>query len=210
VLDRFAREFLAELPRLDLLAVWFNHHENRIAEKYSPQALLCGLTDLEPYYHPQPWSSALAGKSVVVVHPFAESIKAQYYKNRAFLFKDSGVLPEFKLTVVQAVQSLLLIPSGYQSWFEALDAMKKQIAKIDFDCAIIGAGGYGLPLATFVKTLGKTAVQMAGATQILFGIKGKRWDTHPIISQLFNEAWTRPSPAETPATAGRVESGCYW
>ena len=36
------------------------------------------------------------------------------------------------------------------------------------------------------------AVQMSGATQLLFGIKGKRWDTHPIISKLYNEAWGPP------------------
>lgn len=210
VTDRFAREFLAALPAVDQLAVWYNHHEDRIVNKYCSRATLCELPDLEPYYHPNPWSGALAGKRVLVVHPFAETIKSQYEQHRARLFQDPLVLPEFELTTLQAVQSLLATPAGHQNWFEALAAMQQQISRIQFDCAIIGAGAYGLPLAVYVKSLGRCAVHVAGATQILFGIKGKRWETHPVISKLFNEFWTRPSASETPGKAGRVESGCYW
>ena len=37
---------------------------------------------------------------------------------------------------------------------------------------------------------------MSGATQLLFGIKGKRWDDHPVISKLYNPAWVRPDETE--------------
>ena len=49
---------------------------------------------------------------------------------------------------------------------------------------------------------------MSGATQLLFGIKGKRWDDHPIISKLYNDAWVRPE--ETLAHKEKVEGGSYW
>ena len=49
-----------------------------------------------------------------------------------------------------------------------------------------------------------------GGTQILFGIRGKRWDDSEYFKPLFNEYWTRPSEAETPKNAEKVENGCYW
>lgn len=64
--------------------------------------------------------------------------------------------------------------------------------KIDFDIALIGCGAYGMPLASFIKGMGKQAVHLAGWTQILFGIKGKRWDDLPYVSKFYNNAWVRP------------------
>ena len=88
--------------------------------------------------------------------------------------------------------------------------MKSQIDKIDFDIALIGCGAYGLPLAAHVKRAGKIGVHMGGCLQILFGIMGKRWDEHPIISKLYNDNWVRPSELEKPKSYLKVEDGCYW
>lgn len=88
--------------------------------------------------------------------------------------------------------------------------MKKQITGAEFDIAIIGAGVYGLPLAAFVKSLGKQAIQMSGATQILFGIKGKRWDSDLVVSKMYNDYWVRPLAVETPPQIQKVEGGSYW
>ena len=88
--------------------------------------------------------------------------------------------------------------------------MRDQIAKTEFDVAILGCGAYGFPLAAHVKRLGKQSVHLGGATQILFGIKGRRWDTHDVISGLYNDYWVRPLPSETPAGHQSVEEGCYW
>ncbi|WP_275353744.1 hypothetical protein [Klebsiella pneumoniae] len=79
----------------------------------------------------------------------------------------------------------------FKNWFEALEKCKA-ISKIDFDVAIIGCGAYGLPLASFVKNLGKQSIHLAGWTQVLFGIKGKRWDDLPQISKFYNDHWIRP------------------
>ena len=119
-------------------------------------------------------------------------------------------MPEFKLEVIQAVQSLGTTQTEFETWFDAYDFMCSEIKNKDFDIAIIGAGAYGLPLASFVKSLGKKSVHLGGATQLLFGIKGKRWDNDPLISLLVNEYWTRPSNEETPAKENLLEDGCYW
>lgn len=61
-----------------------------------------------------------------------------------------------------------------------------------------------------MKQLGKIAIQMSGSTQILFGIKGKRWENIPEVSKLFNEYWIRPAENETPKKSEKVEGGSYW
>ena len=88
--------------------------------------------------------------------------------------------------------------------------MKFQITRKDYDIAIIGCGAFGFPLASFVKDQGKKAIHLGGAVQILFGIKGVRWDENKFTSELYNEYWIRPSEDETPKNSGNVEKGCYW
>ena len=69
---------------------------------------------------------------------------------------------------------------------------------------------YGLPLAAYVKKLGKQAIHMAGVTQLLFGIRGKRWDNDKLYHTFFNKNWCYPSVEETPKGNGQVEGGTYW
>ncbi|MBK6274009.1 MAG: hypothetical protein IPF58_04575 [Saprospirales bacterium] len=51
---------------------------------------------------------------------------------------------------------------------------------------------------------------MGGATQILFGIKGKRWDNFPAIKNLYNEYWNRPLLSEKPEGFNLLENGTFW
>ena len=99
----------------------------------------------------------------------------------------------------------------FATWFDAYRHMCDRIAGIDFDICLIGAGAYGLPLASFAKKMGKQAIHMGGVTQILFGIKGRRWEQLYADStgKLFNEHWIRPLASETPTNKDDVEKGCY-
>jgi hypothetical protein len=214
VTDEFLRKFcefyIECVGKSDILALWGAGAESKVVHRYCENSRFVELEALEPYYFDNPWSRILKGKKVLVIHPFRPSIMSQY-ENRIKLFTNQDVLPKFrKLTCIQAVQSLAGEKSEFVTWFEALEYMCKEIVKIDFDIAIIGAGAYGLPLASYVKSIGKKAVQLSGATQILFGIKGKRWDKHPLISLLYNDYWVRPLIEETPKEKQKVEGGSYW
>jgi hypothetical protein len=162
---------------------------------------------MEPYHFHNPWSANLENKIVLVIHPFEKSIKNNY-SNREHLFPNRNVLPKFELKTIQAEQNLSNTDSNY---FDSIKRMQDKISSIDFDVAIIGCGASGLPIASFVKKeLHRTAIHMGGATQILFGIIGKRWEEYPQIRKLINKHWTRPLPEETPSIAMSVERGCYW
>ena len=55
---------------------------------------------------------------------------------------------------------------------------------------------------------------MAGATQLLFGITGRRWETDHAYKEfsekVINEYWVRPDKTETIVNGKRVENACYW
>jgi hypothetical protein len=208
-LDRFSALYLDAVKSADAMCLWLMPGEEVLCREFCPAAILVEPRSLEPYYNRRPWSAVLAGKKVLVVHPFARSIERQYHESRPQLFRNPDVLPAFELKTVPAVQSLGN-PAGFPDWFAALAHMQRQIAATDFDIALIGAGAYGLPLAAFVKSLGKQAVHLGGAAQLLFGIKGRRWDNYPRMARLYNEHWARPLPEERPSTADKVEGGCYW
>lgn len=168
--------------------------------------ILTHLSNLEPYKSRNPWTSALRGKRVLVIHPFKESIEKQY-QIREKLFDNPDILPEFDLTVIKAVQTAAYEKDDrFSDWFEALDYMYQQSMACEFDVALIGCGAYGLPLGAMLKRSGKMVIHMGGALQLLFGIIGKRWENSPLI----NEYWEHPLPSEIPTCVKEVENGCYW
>lgn len=70
-------------------------------------------------------------------------------------------------------------------------------------------------MAAHVKRQGKKAVHLGGSLQLLFGIKGKRWEDPNYnknynYSELMNEYWIRPDERFKPQNAAQVEGGCYW
>lgn len=205
-IKKFCMLMKADMANLDGLFSW-RIEEIFFQNKINKNAYILDLTILDSWMHKIPWTQALRDKKVLVIHPFAKSIEKQYYTNREKLFANPDVLPKFKsLQTIKAVQTIANNKSEFESWFDALEYMEKQIDKADFDIAIIGCGAYGFPLAAYCKSIGKKAVHMGGCTQLLFGIKGKRWENEPFI----NEYFISPSEEETPSNTCKVENSCYW
>lgn len=210
LMDKFANDMLEMIGEIDLLCVWFSSLEEYIIGEYMPRTMLTRLTAVEPYAYSDPWSKNLKGKKVLVIHPFEESILQQYAK-REVLFDNPDILPEFELRTIKAVQTIAGEKDDrFKTWFEALEYMKFEMQKVDFDIAIIGCGAYGMPLAIEAKRMGKQAVHMGGATQLLFGIMGARWDQNQAVNNMRNEHWVRPSVTEQCKNQQIVEGGCYW
>lgn len=217
--ERFSRRYLMDIPLIDILGS-FQYREKFLPLKRTVQKIQ--LETLYPFFVERPWTRVLEGKKVLVVHPFDKSIKNQY-KKRELLFEDE-ILPDFDLKTLSAVQSAAKSNVPFDDWFEALEYMENKISTIEFDICILGCGAYGLPLAAHVKRLGKKSVHIGGGTQLLFGIKGKRWEEHYTkvkvyrpgekiyrdYKSLFNEHWCYPDLSERPEGAEKIEEGCYW
>ena len=215
-LQRFGKLMIEDMKEIDLLGSWIKneYYIQKETKNASKIAILC----LEPFWSKQPWSRILKEEKVLVIHPFAETIRLQYNK-REKLFSSPEILPQFELHIIKAVQSL----GGndqFKDWFEALEWMKNEMDKIDYNICLIGCGAYGFHLAAHAKRKGKKAIHLGGALQLLFGIKGKRWEdpNYGIKSlkrkgaylDLMNEYWCYPLNKETPSSAKNVENSCYW
>lgn len=207
-LNFFIGEYVAALKNTDIVGS-MGISENEIIPKYCPNAVVSELRCLEPFYFENPWSEFLEDKNVLVIHPFEQSIIKQY-NIRECLFKNSKILPRFNLKTIKAEQTNGGGKDGNRPFIESLAIMRDKMDKIDFDVAIIGCGAYGLLLANYAKSKKKQSVHIGGGLQILFGIKGKRWDVHPEIKTLYNDSWIRPSDNEKTRNYKVVEGGTYW
>lgn len=211
IADRFGEQALVDCQQIDILGSYIKNEF--ILFPLMPNATKVNLDAFyAPWLFKNPWTKWMSGKKVLVVHPFVESISHQYNNNRARLFDNPDVLPEFEsLTCIKAVQTQAGEKCQFKDWFEALDYMKGQIDKCDYDVAIIGCGAYGMSLAAHVKRQGKVALHLAGWTQMLFGVYGERWVSQQSnYSSVINKYWIRPNKSENVKNGGKVEGGCYW
>lgn len=213
---KFSRHYCDSIKSIDIMGVWSVPNYDWLANTYCPDAQYTRLWGLEPYHFSNPWSINLQDKNVLVIHPFAKSIKSNY-KNRCHLFNNPDVLPQFNLLTLKPFTVNPSIPKSddrsdiYLDYFKCIELTTEQIKEIDFDIAIIGCGSSGLPISSYIKNkLNKIAIHMGGATQILFGIIGKRWEDYPQFKNIINDYWTRPLPEERPSHYIKLDKGCYW
>jgi hypothetical protein len=207
-LDRFAKFYLECADDIDIFCAWFIPGESRILRERNFETITV-LPALEPYFFDAPWSHALRGKTIVLVTPFVETIRLQL--DRLRLVWGYDLFPDVEFKFVRFPHSQLLMgerPDRY--WFNILADKQSEIDNVAFDVGLVGAGAATLPLARYMKTIGKTGIAMGGALQILFGVRGRRWDVDPNFARYFNQYWTRPLKEETPPNYKINESGAYW
>lgn len=189
-------------------------------DKHNPTATRIPLRSLEPYYVKplDRWTRALEGQKVCVVSSFAETMEQQLV-NAESVWSDNRetLLPEtVEWSFVRSYYSPALAkgrcewPTGIQSWSDAVAHLETEIMATGAKIVLLGCGGLAMPLAHRLKKKGVIAIVLGGAIQVLFGIKGRRWEKHDVISGFWNAAWVWPSIEETPNAADRVEGGCYW
>lgn len=209
-LDEVANRLYSSLQLVDLLGIWDSPYQYKMVGRLSTHPKICDLAALEPWWFAKPWSRVLSGKRVLVVHPFVETIESQYSMFSNLHPGSPSLLPRFDLICVRPPQTLGHYREGFRSWNDALSQLIERVSIVPFDVALIGCGAYGLPLGAAIKQMGKPAVHLGGALQLLFGIRGRRWEAMPQYLPLMNDAWVRPSSSETPPLAETVDGGCYW
>ncbi|MCM1182300.1 MAG: hypothetical protein NC337_02875 [Roseburia sp.] len=223
--ERYVNMILHCCGEMDVHGIWPLFMEDYFISRYEKDAKLMHYIYLEPWAvgvgenvsTVLPWSHSLKGRKVLVIHPFEETIKMQYEKNRERIFEKrypsaDDILPEFELKTLKAVQTIAgNRDERFDTWYDALDWMVGECKKTDFDVAIVGCGAYGMPLAAEIKRMGKGAIQICGATQLMFGILGGRWENNEDMkAALFNDAWVHPSEEERMDNMKAVEDACYW
>ena len=84
LLDQYV-DIMEEAGReVDILGAWHWLMEDYIIHTFATKAAITSLRNLEPWHSEEPWSRALKGKRVLVVHPFKDSIEQQYKIENCF------------------------------------------------------------------------------------------------------------------------------
>jgi len=221
-LQEYAEMYIEAIKNSTYLTTWRNTHSWRIQEVQNAFTNMFNLKQLhtrvlEPFYcvlnNEEPWSHKLLGKKVLIIHPFVDSMKKQINNNFQIfenekIFLDGQEFIFYKTYQTQAGNHI------HGSWKETFEIMSSDIKKLDFDIALLGCGGYGLPLSNFIyKKMGKSAIYIGGGLQLLFGIMGNRWINNKMWKELIkknNTKFIRPSGDEICLNKELVENSCYW
>ena len=185
--------------------------------KWKCKAIQIPLRSLEPYYvsAEERWTRLLKDQTISVISCFTETMKSQV-PNLDKLFPSDIFPSDIKWNWVQTGHPPRLAkgvnewPSHITNSIDAVDWIVSEVVRQGSRFALIGCGGIGMLVANKLKDRGVIAIVLGGAIQVLFGIKGKRWENHSVISTFWNEYWVSPSEAETPAGSCAIEGGCYW
>jgi hypothetical protein len=228
VMAEFSAEYISATEATDIMAVfnapwfpsertWTCSHNLKPELEYVSADVFADKGDVfELFADSSSWIHALAGQRILIVSPYKTSIQRQYDEKRHDLFPNS-TYPEFaSLRIVQApmTQCMPGDPQSSVTWTDHLETMKRETQNGNpFDVALLGCGGYAMPLAHFIKsTCKKKAIVTGGVLQTYFGIIGKRWESRweSLNSPIPTASWTRPLSHERPRCWQQIESGCYW
>lgn len=157
----------------------------------------------------------LRGKKILIVNPFAKLLAARATRE---IFEGVWQVSGKKFFEPARVEGLEF-PYGFarETWARyatVLDLMaeiESEIERRDFDVALIGAGGMGIPLTAYVKRLGKIGIMLGGHLQVLFGVKGTRWKNNARWRDVFFNEWWIDMPTEyRPKEGDAAGDYSYW
>ena len=202
-------------------AAWYKElaeAEWRYLNAINPRSIRIPLRSLEPYYSmpTHHWTRALEGQRVTVVSSFVESMKEQLEYRESIWPQCQTILPmSTQWSFVRSyycptvAQGVCQWPSAIRTWSQAVEYLEAEVLKTEPRIVLLGCGGLAMPLAARLKAKNIVAIVLGGAIQLLFGVKGRRWDTHDFIPTLYND-WIYPRESEIPGAASDIEGGCYW
>lgn len=220
-LELFLKQYDKALFNSDLLASFQNSSITNIQNYFSEKYYLSQIYSraLEPFYqileNIKPWTHYLYGKKVLIINPFVESFKKQL-NNNFQIFKDNEkkIFLEGQEFIFYKTYQTIAGNHIHDDWLQTFMLMCQDISKLEFDIALLGCGGYGLPLCNFIKTkLKKSSIYIGGGLQLLFGVMGKRWENNELWKKIIKENNTKfikPSKNELCDNLKTIEEGCYW
>ena len=192
----------------DVLGVWHAPYEEVIYRHSQPRALACHVEKLSPTFRVKDhWIRHLGRQRLLVFSPFEDSIRSQ-------LPKMNDIWAPLDLDWTARVDTYrfpyLIDDACPLHWKEVYSSCVERLEQDDYDIAMFGCGGLGIPLAKIAKQRGKIGMHLGGLLQLLFGIYGSRHTDQFWHAECINMHWKRPEPSERAQSFKRVEGGCYW
>ena len=204
-------EYIKAIKNVDYMLQWCPEQGDQtvIQSIWQGKELFFDFAGLEPFTLGQDgWHNYLSDKTLLVIAPFKDTILKQVEKYP--LLWNGSMVKEVK--IVKSPYSEALTGKKPIKWQNKLDKMLDDINDIgEFDVATVGCGGFSLLVCDYIKSLGKPSIHLGGGNQLLFGIRGKRWDASFAKYDWYGtKDWIRPITEEIPQYNNLVEGGCYW
>jgi len=213
--NKYIDLYLSSVDSCDNLGVWdglmytqaldfYNYAKNRYSHKYFP------AQSLEPfYYFNQPYYKPLfVNKNILIITSHEKTVLKQ-------ISKIDSIFPKKIFDNCQFIVVRAPIQSGHSCdgilWFEHYKELQDKIRNLKFDVALVGCGGFGMPICNFIFTEMKSSVMFVGGSiQLFFGIIGSRWLSNDKVKELINDSWCWPLDEDKPNGYKYIEGGCYW
>lgn len=208
-LIEWCERYIKAVQDLDYVLKWCPEQgDEYVINTVGSGKILTDFNQLEPFMHGEAgWHYNLSDRKVLCVSALSDTVTQQAEKY-------GDIWPGASIgdvVTVRSTYSEALTGLDPVDWRDKMSRLKDEIGKADFDFAVVGCGGYSLEICQFIKAMGKSVVHLGGAVQLLFGIRGKRWDGCFASEKWYGtQAWVRPMPHEVPVKCELVENGCYW
>jgi hypothetical protein len=169
---------------------------------------------LEPFYKmsENEYIPPFKNKKILIIHSHKTSILRQI-QNIDNIF-EKKIFDNCSFNVIQPPRQNAGFNNN-KSWKEHWSKWKQQLDQHlqdnKYDTSLVAAGGYGMITCDFLFSTHKlNTLYIGGSLQLFFGIKGTRWNTHPIISKMYNKYWINVDDRDMPPNKNICENGCYW
>ena len=216
----FNKFYIEHVKNLDCLGIFYSSWELEMLKHYQ---LKNKLIDYEAHKiygsysmkEKECYLQYFRDKKILLISPFAEILKERATKE---IFENVWSKIGKKWFYPKEVDALEF-PYGFASETQeryptALDLFKDitdEIDKKDFDIALISAAGLAIPIASYIKSLGKIGFDLGGHQQLVFGVVGKRWlQWEDWKEKYLNEYWITPPDKYKPTRTDVCDKGAYW
>ena len=218
----YNRFYIHHIKNLDCLGLFYQPWDLEIVNPYDLKSKLVFFTDQEPDRSVPSREDAcylqyFRNKRLLLVSPFAEILQQRATKEIfEGVWSNTG-----KQWFYPSSVDYLEFPYGFsaetqQKFSSTLDLFKHiatEIRKKQFDVALIAAGALAIPIASYVKALGKVGIDLGGHLQVLFGVTGKRWRVEQFDKWkvYFNDFWMNmPDRYRPKEVAAGLRDSSYW
>ena len=149
----------------------------------------------------------------MLIHPFEESIRSRTRAD-AEVWPDARMLPDFAELKLVKVPISAVGRHPHRDFLETLQVLQQAVeAAQPFDVALMGCGGYGLPLAAYIRgNLSRSAIYVGGGCAA-----GRVWHLgQPLGIRAARRRGHRervlgaPSRSRVPSNAKKLEGAAYF
>ena len=213
---QYGKFYIDHARNLDTLGICYYSGEVKILKYYRLNNKLIYYVNQEPERSEENcYLPYFRDKRLLIVCPFGDVLKSQATKE---IFEGVWSKTGKKWFYPKSVDALEF-PYGfapdthriYPTVLELFDDIKNRLHRKDFDVALIAAAGLAIPIASYIKSMGKIAIDLGGHLQFVFGVLGKRWrDSEDGKRNYYNDFWIDMPARYKPKETDVCDNGAYW